>query len=367
MNRPFLYVIVAVLFFSVTVVSCDKDVNVNDVTLNITDITLFVGDKLTLTATVQPDNATDKTVTWTSSDYAIADVDYNGNVTAIAEGTAIITAKSGNETANCTINVEPIAVTEIRLRNALALSIGEDYTLMATVIPDNAADKTVTWTSSDYAIVDVDTNGKVTAVTDGTAIITAKSGNETATCTVSIGIRINGIIWAIRNVAAPGTFAAKPEEAGMFYQWNRKVGWSVTYPMINSNGDANWDSSVPEGDRWEKTNDPSPFGWRVPDWSEIYKLYDWNNVYSEWITENGIIGKKFSDKATGNSIFLPAAGLRAHNNDGSLYNVGINGCYWSSSAFFDDKVYSRCLVFFDDYYQFQSWRGAGQSIRCVAE
>jgi len=82
------------------------------------------------------------------------------------------------------------------------------------------------------------------------ALFAQKADNST----FDEGVIINGIKWATRNVDKPGTFAAKPEDAGMFYQWNRRVGWSATDPMINSNGGTDWDFAIPEGYRWEKKN-----------------------------------------------------------------------------------------------------------------
>ncbi|MDR1808976.1 MAG: hypothetical protein LBR34_01040, partial [Prevotella sp.] len=61
------------------------------------------------------------------------------------------------------------------------------------------------------------------------------------------GVVINGVCWATRNVDAPGTFAETPESAGMFYQWNRSLGWSSSNPLVNSNGGTTWDNSAPSG------------------------------------------------------------------------------------------------------------------------
>ena len=84
----------------------DKNViAVTSVTLNKTELTLTEGESETLTATVKPDDATDKTVTWSSSNTAIATVDANGKVTAVKEGNAIITAKAGEYTATCSVIV----------------------------------------------------------------------------------------------------------------------------------------------------------------------------------------------------------------------------------------------------------------------
>ena len=112
------------------------------------------------------------------------------------------------------------------------------------------------------------------------------------------GVVINGVKWATRNVDAPGTFAANPYNAGMFYQWNRKKGWATTGDVTD------WDSNNFVGDTWEEANDPSPAGWRVPTMSELGKLFDENKVNFEWITVSGISGMRIIDKATSNSLTL---------------------------------------------------------------
>ena len=169
-----------------------KVVAVTSVTLNKTELTLTEGGSETLTATVKPDDATDKTVTWTTSDASIATVDANGKVTAIKEGTATVTAKAGEKSATCKVTVDKnvIAVTSVTLnKTELTLTEGESETLTATVKPDDATDKTVTWSSSDTAVATVD-NGKVTAIKEGTAIITAKAGDKSTSCTVTVNKKV---------------------------------------------------------------------------------------------------------------------------------------------------------------------------------
>lgn len=164
-------------------------VAVTSVTLNKTTLTLKEGDSETLVATVKPDDATDKTVTWSTSDEAIAKVDNNGKVTAVKEGSATITAKAGEKSTTCSVTVEKkgIDVTSVTLnKSELALVVGDSETLIATVKPDDATDKTVTWSTSDATIATVDNNGKVTAVKEGAVTITAKAGGQEATCKVTI-------------------------------------------------------------------------------------------------------------------------------------------------------------------------------------
>ena len=158
---------------------------VESVTLDLKDITLFLGDTETLTATVLPENATDKTVRWESSDSNIASV-RGGTVTARAVGTATITAIAGTKSATCTVTVKPIEVESITLNTYhLALNPNESETLTATVLPANATDKTVTWTSSNPNIATV-SNGTVTALAKGSAFITARAGNKEAVCEVTV-------------------------------------------------------------------------------------------------------------------------------------------------------------------------------------
>ena len=168
-----------------------KVVPVTSVSLDRTTLTMTEGDTQTLTATVKPDNATDKTVTWSSSNTAVATVD-GGKVTAVAPGTATITAKAGDKTATCAVTVEKkvVPVTSVSLdRTTLTMTEGDTQTLSATVKPDDATDKTVTWTSSNTSVATVD-GGKVTAVAPGTATITAKAGDKTATCAVTVNQKI---------------------------------------------------------------------------------------------------------------------------------------------------------------------------------
>ena len=161
-----------------------------DITLDKTELSGTAGEKATLKATVVGEDSTkDSTdvVTWKSSNEDVATVTA-GNVTFVGAGTATITAKAGEKTATCTVTVKAatVAVEKITLDKTTAeLTVGDTTTLKATVTPDNATDKTVTWTSSDESVATVK-DGVVTAVKAGTATITAKAGDKTATCTVTV-------------------------------------------------------------------------------------------------------------------------------------------------------------------------------------
>ena len=168
-------------------------VEVTSVTLNKLNLSLTEGAAETLTATIAPTNATDKTLTWQSSNTAIATVDKDGKVTAVKAGTANITATSKNgKKATCAVTVKAkkpvvVEVTSVTLnKTALSLTEGDSETLTATIAPTNATDKTLTWASDNTAVATV-ANGKVTAIKAGTANITATSKNgKKATCAVTV-------------------------------------------------------------------------------------------------------------------------------------------------------------------------------------
>ena len=171
---------------AVPVVVAVTGISISPETLNLEE-----GETVRLTATVEPDNATDKTVSWKSSDSSVATVDDNGLVTALAEGTARITATCGNAWANCQVTVSkmPILVTGIEIdRESLNLAVGSCETLVARVLPEDATDQAFTWASTNETIATVDANGKVTAVATGTVTITATTtdGGFVAACEVTV-------------------------------------------------------------------------------------------------------------------------------------------------------------------------------------
>ena len=172
--------------------------SVTEITLNKPTAKLTTGQTLTLKATVEPSDATDKTITWTTSNKSVATVSTKGVVTAVGAGTATITVTANDgsgikSTCKVTVN-DPAPVTKsvtgITLNKPTAkLTTGQTLTLKATVEPSDATDKTITWTTSNKSVATVSTKGVVTAVGAGTATITvtANDGSGTkSTCKVTV-------------------------------------------------------------------------------------------------------------------------------------------------------------------------------------
>ena len=173
--------------------SCTVTVNpiaVTGVSLNKTSLSFTgTGSSQTLTATVSPSNATNKTLTWSSSNTSVATVS-NGVVKAVGFGTATITAKSNNgKTASCSVTVNPIQPTGIKATPETSTLYGLNGTvkLSANVMPSNATNKAVTWSSNNTSVATVSSDGTVKAVGYGTAVITAKTVNGlTSNCTINV-------------------------------------------------------------------------------------------------------------------------------------------------------------------------------------
>jgi uncharacterized protein (TIGR02145 family)/uncharacterized repeat protein (TIGR02543 family) len=235
-------------------------------------------------------------------------------------------------------------------------SSGESCTVSATPADGYTF---VSWTEND-AVVSTDANYTFNV----SALATSLVANFVPNVIFDNGVAINGIVWATSNVDAPGAFAASPEEAGMFYQWNKKTGWSSSDPLASSDGSL-WDNSIPSvTTEWETANDPCPSGWRVPSYTELVSLY---NSGHTWETQNGIEGNIFGQAP--NTIFMPAAGDREYSA-GNLESVGYVGRYWGSTG--TDIVNSRLpwfLMFNSSSigFSFYGEYGVAQSVRCVAD
>ncbi len=175
--------------FEVTVIES----NLTKITLNPTTLNFVVGDTASkkISATLEPADAMNRKITWTSTDTNVATVNDKGEVTAVGKGTCEIKAtseKNANVFGSCSVTVSEVEVESISL-DKQTLKVGPGKTseaLVVTFTPANATNKTITWSSNPTSIATV-TDGKVTGVAEGTATITATSANgKTATCNVTI-------------------------------------------------------------------------------------------------------------------------------------------------------------------------------------
>lgn len=206
-------------------------ITVTGITLSKTSATIKRGNTLTLTAEVSPSAATNKLLSWNSSNTSVAEVTSAGKITAVAKGTAVITAtaKDGSGVkAACKVTVtEPVTGVTLN-RTSATVAKGKTLQLTAAVRPANASNKNVTWKSNYPSRVKVDQSGLVTAVSAGKAAITAttKDGSFTAKCVVTVRIPVTGV--ALNKTAATVvkgktlqlTAAVKPTNAS-----NKNVTW----------------------------------------------------------------------------------------------------------------------------------------------
>ena len=198
-------------------------VAVSGITLNNSTLSLTTGQNFTLQAMLSPSNATNKEVTWESSDAGVAAVSKDGVVTAKKAGKATIVAKAADESgkyASCVVTVTEAKkeVTGVTLnKSSLNLGVGGSEVLSATVLPADAINKQVTWLSSTPSVATVSQSGVVTGVKEGTAqisVITA-DGSKTAICSVIVsgqtqtepGTQTGGIIDPATGKTAAATFS----------------------------------------------------------------------------------------------------------------------------------------------------------------
>ena len=175
--------------FEVTVIES----NLTKITLNPTTLNFAVGDTASqkINASLEPADAMNRKIIWTTTDENVATVNDKGEVTAVGKGTCEIKAtseKNANVFGSCSVTVSEVEVESISL-DKQTLKVGPGKTseaLVVTFTPANATNKTITWSSNPTSIATV-TDGKVTGVAEGTATITATSANgKTATCNVTI-------------------------------------------------------------------------------------------------------------------------------------------------------------------------------------
>ena len=367
-----------------------------DITLNQTALTMDRATTAQLTATVTPSDAL-ANITWTSSDEAVATVDQNGLVRAVSGGTCTITATtSGNhKTATCTVTVNQVVTCIVLSQSTVAIEPNGYVRLTATVLPDNAANKNVVWSSSNEAVATVK-NGRVDACGLGTAIITCEAADGSgvkATCTcivyinnhstyVDLGLP-SGTLWATCNVGA-----SSPEDYGDYFAWGETTGykdgkttfdWS-TYKWCNGNWDnltkycrngSYGNNGFHDGLKVLEPADDAAYVnwggvWRMPSFGQFQELINSEYTTTTWTTQNGVNGRLITSKQNGNSVFLPAAGYR---DGSSLVDAGSHGYYMTRNLYGSESLDASCLYFDSGYiaaFDYTSgYRCGGRSVRPV--
>lgn len=317
-----------------------------------------------------------------SSSTVLIKVDENETYNA-RKGKVEITQQNGSIKHTIAINqAGRIAVTSVELSNTeLTLMVGNTETLVATVKPDDATDKTITWTSSDNGVATVDENGLVTAISEGTATVSAKAGDITATCIVTvISIPENAIDLGIYVTRTDGTSykvywadcnigASKPEEYGDYYAWG-EIETKAEYSWENykwANGDINNLTKYCQSDN-KTVLDPEDdvayvkLGgrWRMPtssDWRALLTQGAWR-----WTIRDGIEGievYRTDNVWNGNQIFLPYKLAE--------WNGEVDGYYYTSNRAGQERPWAAIVEYFTESDHFAKYfeRCHGALIRPV--
>lgn len=225
--------------FQVTV----QDIPVTSISLP-SEKTIYVGEREELDPSITPSNAT-STLEWSSSVYSIINIDKNtGSMLAQRTGTSIITVTSSNgKSASCTVTAirRSVDVTGVSVSPSnYTINEGESYTLVATVTPSNATDKSITWTSDNPAAVSVSSTGTITGKAAGTAYITARSSNgKSARCFVTCRSVIKNITLSDKD-----GISSVPSKANVTYERTFEAGWNsicvpftITQSILDSFGE----------------------------------------------------------------------------------------------------------------------------------
>lgn len=264
----------------------ENDIAVTGITLNKESLELEIGSTAKLTATVEPSDATNSSIVWSSLDNNVVTVDKDGNVKAVAKGETSVTAVAGGIGASCEVKVvSPVEDITIN-HESITLELGFTAMLTATVQPDDAT-AVVVWTSSDDSTAIVGQDGTVTGIEEGTALITATAGNKSAKCEVIVTpakwARSN-IVWIEDSSKPDGgylTFAVKAADnadipanvQGAYFRWGSLVAVS---PVGNYKP-----SSILHSPSGDKTYEWWTSG--GPGWGELPYISDTQHPFGDYV------------------------------------------------------------------------------------
>ena len=368
--------------------------NLKSVSVNPSSVTLALNEEKELSLILDPSDA-EVTIYWESSNNSVAQVQMTSKTTAkvkgLAAGPATLTAHAGNLTATCAVTVQSgsaVPVQSVTLnKHELELNVNQQFQLVATVLPENATEKGVVWSSNiQSSKLYIDTNGMVTGLQACEATVTVRCKDNASiydTCkiivtgessgtteeVVDLGLP-SGIKWRSMNVGA-----SKPEDYGNYYAWaetspkSSYTSSNYKYPATNY-GDGitiykKYDTT-PGGDKktvLEAEDDAATAnlgnGWRTPTFTEFKELREkctWN-----WVTLNGVKGMQVTGP-NGKSIFLPAGGWYDKNG---LNNKGSYGSYWTATG--DGGTANAVDIVNNDKDKALVPRSEGRSVRPVKD
>ncbi len=284
--------------------SCDKSdpIPVSEVSIDENEISLVPGETRRLTAKVSPDNAEYETVVWSSSNSGVASVTEDGTVTAIAAGEAVVTASAGEKKADCKVTVT-VPVTGITLdKEELALTIGgESVKLTATVAPENATDKSVTWASEDPSVATVAEDGTVTPVAAGTTKVTAEASGFKAECAVTVAVPAKkwgiGEYYDVDGVKGVVVWVSENKEHGKIVSLDETV--SLWSKGTTNTGAKSEDDGKANTEKVQDLNSTLEFypafkwcvdhgkGWYFPAISEVYLFMNAKSAIDPTLKANG--------------------------------------------------------------------------------
>ncbi|MCY6354598.1 immunoglobulin-like domain-containing protein [Clostridium sp. ZS2-4] len=239
-----------------------KSTSVKGISLNKKQLNLKIGDTETLDAAIEPENASNKQVIWSSEPKGqdVMDVDQNGRVTAKNEGTAtvVVTTRDGGYKSECEVKVErrPVEGVKIKQGNEITLEPKESKQLIAKITPNNATNKNVTWSSDKPDIAEVLQNGTVTAGNPGIAIITVttEDGKYEDSCKVTVD---PGVFGAVTPIVEKVDYDYEAEEYTAYWGYNNTYCWEDGVPL--DKGEDNWKSTL-NGTIENMTDNTVPIG-----------------------------------------------------------------------------------------------------------
>lgn len=359
--------------------SCSLEVFSSDesITLDKENLDMGVGDTYTLKVTIQTQVGA-VVVTWSSSNTAVATVSEGGVVTAKAAGEAVITVTAGKFEAQCKVTVTDsfIPVKSVTFEHdELIVHKGDSYKISVTVLPENATDKTVSWTSSDPGIATITQEGIITGIGSGWVDITAKAGEIEAVCKVfaigepappvedphdgeenghywvDLGLP-SGTMWATMNLGASssteigdlfawGETEPRTESDTRTYKWQgSKWGNFTKYNFSNTYGVVDNKMTLDIAD--DAAHAVWGGNWRTPTLEEVRELLDDANCTTYWpAIVNNITCLKVISKSNNKYIYIPST---RHDSETDFYT----GWYWTSNLDSDYPTKAATLTMFNN-------------------